>query len=140
MLTVCELMNTFNKVTFPKLSRCFFLFYNFAYRRKLLRHSSSLLHGRRLRMMQTALDILRPVADVLVRIKDQVHRAGHVMLALTLAHIVHRAIILVRMIRYMIVFLVAQHFVRCKIYFHDHFFQLFCYPILYRSFTSFTNF
>lgn len=77
-------------------------------------------------MLQTALDILWPVADVLVRIKDQVHRTGHVMLALALAHIVHCAIILVRVIRYMIVFFVARHFVRCKIYFRL-ILQSFCY-------------
>lgn len=58
-------------------------------------------------MMQTTFDILRPIAYVLIGIKDKIHRTRHVMLALALAHIVHRAIILIRMIRYMIVFLVT---------------------------------
>lgn len=92
-------------------------FFILQFREKLLRYCSSLLYGRRLRVLQATLDILRPIADILVRIKDQVHRTGHVMLALALAHIVHRAIILVRVIRYMIVFFVARHFVRYKILF-----------------------
>lgn len=126
ILIVCELMNTFNKITFPRLLRSFlFLIYSFAEN-----HCSSLLHGRGLRVLQTALDILRPVADILVRIKDQIHRTGHVMFALALAHIVHRAIILVGVIRYMIVFFVALHLVRCKIDFHHQFLlQLFRYTL-----------
>lgn len=67
-------------------------------------------------MLQTALDILRPVADVLVGIEDQIHGTGHVMFALALAHIIHRAVVLVRMVRYVIVLLVAHHFVRCENY------------------------
>lgn len=72
---------------------------------------ASLLHGRRLRVLQTTLDILRPVADILVGVEDQIHRTRHVMLALALAHVIHRAVVLVRVVRYMIVLLVAHHFV-----------------------------
>lgn len=95
-------MNTFDNIIFPKDFRCFFILqvsFTFYY--------VSLLNGWRLRMLQTTLDILRPIANVLIGIEDQIHRARHVMLALALTHIVHRAIILIRMIRYMIVFLVT---------------------------------
>lgn len=75
---------------------------------------SSLLHRRRLRVLQTTLDILWPVAYVFVGVEDQINRAGHVMLALTFAHIVHRTVVLVSVIRYMIVLLVTHNFVRYK--------------------------
>lgn len=68
--------------------------------------------GRRLRVLQTALHVLRPVADVLVRVEHQVHRAGHVVLALTLAHVVHRAVALVRVVGDVVVLLLASHLVR----------------------------
>lgn len=65
-------------------------------------------------MLQTALDILRPVAYIFVGVEDQINGAGHVMLALAFAHVVHRAVILVGVIRYVIVLLIARYFVRCK--------------------------
>lgn len=91
------------------------LSYSFACRRRF--HSVtflSLLYGRRLRVLQTALDVLRPVANVLVGVEDKIHGTGHVMLAFSLAHVVHRAIVLIRVIRYVIVLLVAQHLIRCE--------------------------
>lgn len=93
---------------------CSFLFYSFAARKSFSLLRSSRLHRRRLRVVQTALNVLWPVAYVLVRIEDQINRTRHVMLALALAHVVHRAIVLVRVIRYMIVLLVTRHFVRYK--------------------------
>lgn len=67
-----------------------------------------------LRVMETALDVLRPVANVLVRIEHEINRTGHVMFAFSLAHVVHRAIVLVGMVRYVIVLLVASHLVGYK--------------------------
>lgn len=49
-------------------------------------------------MALAALDVLRPVANVLVRVEDQVGRAGHVVLAFALAHEVVGAVRLIRMV------------------------------------------
>lgn len=106
-------MITFDNIIFLETFRYFFILQvSFIF---LLRFS--LLNGWRLRVLQTTLDILRPITNIFIGIEDQIHRAGHVMFALALTHIVHRAIILIRMIRYMIVFLVTKHFICCKIYF-----------------------
>lgn len=96
-------MNTFDNIILPRDFRVVSLFYKF----HSLSITLSLSNWWRLRMLQTTLDVLRPIANVLIGIEDQIDRAGHVMLALALAHIVHRAIILIRMIRYVIVFLVT---------------------------------
>lgn len=48
--------------------------------------------GWRVRGGVAAFNILRPVANVLLWIEDQIGRTWHVMLALSLAHIVMRAI------------------------------------------------
>lgn len=94
-------------------------------------------------MLQTTLDILRPIANVFIGIEDQIYRAGHVMFALALAHIVHRAIILIRMIRYMIVFLVTNRLISCEIYFkikkisYNYFDLLFLFLSLLHNFVDF---
>ena len=67
--------------------------------------------GRRHRVLETALDVFRPVADVLVGIEDEVHRAGHVVLALAFAHVVHRAVVPVLVVRDVVVLLLASHLV-----------------------------
>lgn len=58
----------------------------------LFKNPSSRCLGRRLRGGVAALNILRPVTNVLLWIEDQIGRAWHMMLALSLAHIVMRAI------------------------------------------------
>lgn len=70
---------------------------------------------RRLRVLQATLDVLGPIADIFVGVEYEVHRTGHVVLALALAHVVHRAVIFVRVVRYVIVLLVARHLVSCNI-------------------------
>lgn len=71
--------------------------------------------GRRLRVLKATLYVLGPVADVFVRVEDEVYGTGHVMLALSFAHVVHRAVVLVWVVRYVVVFLIACDLVRCKI-------------------------
>lgn len=44
--------------------------------------------GRCFRWRVTALNILGPIADILLRIEDQVGRTWHVMLAFSLAHVI----------------------------------------------------
>lgn len=65
----------------------------------------------RLGVLQTSLDILGPVAYVLVRVEHQIRRAGHVVLPLTLAHVVVRAVTFVRMVAYVAVLFFARHLV-----------------------------
>lgn len=58
-------------------------------------------------MLHAALHVLRPVAHVLVRIEDQIGGTGHVVLAFTLAHVVHLAVRFVGMVADVAVLLVA---------------------------------
>ena len=62
-------------------------------------------------MVLAALDVLRPVAHVLVGVKYKIGRAGHVVLALSLAHVVVGAVVLVRVVADVAVLLRARHLV-----------------------------
>lgn len=62
-------------------------------------------------MVLTSLNVLGPVANVLVEVKYKVGRTGHVVLALPLAHVIVRAVVLVRMVADVAVLLCARHFV-----------------------------
>lgn len=75
--------------------------------------STVLLGGWSLRVMLAALDILRPIANILRRIEDQICRARHVMLALPLAHVIVRTVRLVRMVADVAVLFLARHLVGC---------------------------
>lgn len=67
-------------------------------------------------MVLAALDVLWPITDVLVRVEDEVRGARHVVLSLSLAHVVHGAVGLVGVVGDVAVFFFAGHFVRWKIY------------------------
>lgn len=62
-------------------------------------------------MVKTALNVFRPVADIFIGIEDKIDGTGHVMLALALAHVVHGAVVLIFVIRYVIVLLVAGNLI-----------------------------
>lgn len=66
-------------------------------------------------MVGAALDVFGPVAHILVGVEDQVLRTGHVMFPLAFAHVVHRAVRLVGMVRNVSVFFFADDLVRCKV-------------------------
>lgn len=69
-------------------------------------------------MVLTTFYVLWPIADVLIVVEDQVLRAGHVVLPLAFAHVVHGAVSFVRVVGYVAVFLFAYHFVGCEIMRH----------------------
>lgn len=54
--------------------------------------------GGRLGVVRAAFHVLGPVAHVLVGVENQLRRAGHVVLALALAHVVHGAVQLVSVV------------------------------------------
>lgn len=60
-------------------------------------------------VLRAALYVLRPVAHVLVGVEHEVGRTGHVVLTLALAHVVHRAVRLVRVVGDVTVLLLASH-------------------------------
>lgn len=64
-------------------------------------------------MLMAALDILRPIADVLVRVEDQVGWAGHVVFAFSFAHEVVGTVALVRMVADVAILFSANDFVGC---------------------------
>lgn len=64
-----------------------------------------------LRVLVAALDILRPIADVLVRVEDQVGWAGHVVFAFSFAHEIVGTITLVRMVADVAILFSANDFV-----------------------------
>lgn len=63
-------------------------------------------------MLLTALDILRPIAHVLVGVEHEHSGTWHVMLSFAFAHVVMCAVELVAMITDMTVLLGARHLVR----------------------------
>lgn len=65
-------------------------------------------------VLHATLDVFRPIANVLFRVEHQVRRARHVMFSLALAHVVHGAVRLVRMIGYVTVLFLACHRSRWK--------------------------
>lgn len=62
-------------------------------------------------MVLASLNVLGPIADVLVGVKYKIGGAGHVVLALSFAHVVVRAVDLVRVVADVTVLLGARHFV-----------------------------
>lgn len=62
-------------------------------------------------MLKTSFNVLRPIANILVWIKNKVHWTRHVVLSFTFAHVVHSAIVFIGVIRNVIVLLFAGNFV-----------------------------
>lgn len=60
-------------------------------------------------MLSATLHVLGPVTHVLVGVEDEVGGARHVVLTLALAHVVHGAVRLVRVVRDVAVLLLACH-------------------------------
>lgn len=65
-------------------------------------------------MLSATLHVLGPVTHVLVGVEDEVGGARHVVLTLALAHVVHGAVRLVRVVRDVAVLLLARHCGRCR--------------------------
>lgn len=63
-------------------------------------------------MLYASVNVFRPIANIFIGIKYQIYRAGHVMLPFALTHIVHSAVVLVRMIRYVVVFFITAYLIR----------------------------
>jgi hypothetical protein len=61
-----------------------------------------------------ALDVLLPVTDVLIRVENEVSGTGHVVLPLSLTHVVLAAVGLVRVVRNVTLLLSTRHLVGCK--------------------------
>lgn len=64
--------------------------------------------------MLAALDILWPITNVFVRVEHEVRGARHVVLPLSLAHVVHGAVSLVGVVRDVAIFFFASDFVGWK--------------------------
>lgn len=73
-----------------------------------------LFRGRCLCVMLASLNVLGPIADVLVEVKYKIGGTRHVVLALSFAHVIVRAIQLVRVVADVTVLLSARHFVGCE--------------------------
>lgn len=65
-------------------------------------------------MVLATFNVLGPIADILVGVKYKIGRARHVMFALSLAHVVVRAVYLIRVVTDVAVLLCTGHLVGCK--------------------------
>lgn len=54
-----------------------------------------------------------PITDVLVGVEHQICRTRHMMFSLSFAHVVHFAVVLVRMVTNMTVLFVARNYISC---------------------------
>lgn len=66
-------------------------------------------------MMLTSLNVLGPVADVLIGIKYKIGGTGHVMFSFSFAHVIMRAVVLVRVVANVAILLSTCDFVGCKL-------------------------
>lgn len=66
-------------------------------------------------MLHAPLDLLWPIAYVLVRVKYQIRRTGHVVFSFSLAHVISCAIRLVRVVTYVAILLLTHDFICWKI-------------------------
>lgn len=64
--------------------------------------------------MLTSLNVLGPVADVLIGIKYKIGGTRHVMFSLSFAHVIMRAVVLVRVVANVAILLSTRDFVGCK--------------------------
>lgn len=64
-------------------------------------------------MVQTGFDVLGPITDVLLRVEHEVGGTRHVVLALSLAHVVMGAVSLVGVVGNVTVFFLTRYGVCC---------------------------